>query len=200
MKFLVPIGSKLLERGVLPDLALRRGIRALLRQKLLDESRDGLEAGQARLMKFIDHMYASPIAVNTQEANTQHYELPTKFFEYCLGKHLKYSSCYFRKGDETLDQAEEDMLKITCERADLADGQHILELGCGWGSLSLFMAQLFPQARITSVSNSKTQKIYIDEEAQRRGIKNLRVITCDMNSFTITEKFDRIVSVEMWLA
>src|ERR1700722_10347602 len=101
----------------------------------------GIEAGQARLMKLIDHMYASPIAIHTQEANEQHYELPTKFFEYCLGKHLKYSSCYFRHGHETLDQAEEDMLAITCERADISDGQHILELGCAWGSLSVLMAQ-----------------------------------------------------------
>jgi len=198
MKSLVPLSTKLLERGLLPDVVLRQGMRGLLRQKLVDEAKDGIEAGQARLMKLIDHMYAAPIAVHTQEANEQHYELPTKFFEYCLGKYLKYSSCYFRHGNETLDQAEEDMLTITCERADLADGQHILELGCGWGSLSLFMAARFPNARITSVSNSKTQKIFIDEEAQRRGIKNLNVITCDMNTFTINEKFDRIVSVEMF--
>jgi len=198
MKFLVPLSSGLLERGLLPDMVLRQGMRSLLRQKLLDETGDGIEAGQARLMKLIDHMYASPIAIHTREANEQHYELPTKFFEYCLGKHLKYSSCYFRHGNETLDQAEEDMLTITCERADLADGQHILELGCGWGSLSLFAAQRFPSARITAVSNSATQKIYIDEEAQRRGIKNLNVITADMNTFTIHEKFDRIVSVEMF--
>ena len=90
------------------------------------------------------------------------------------------------------------MLQITCERADLSDGQHILELGCGWGSLSLFMARKYPNARITSVSNSRTQKIFIDEEAQRRGIKNLAIITCDMNNFNISEKFDRIVSVEMF--
>ena len=198
MKFLVPLTAEMVKRGVLPDLVLRQGIRGLLRQKLIDESRGGIEVGQARLMKLIDHMYASPIAVNTKEANEQHYELPTKFFEYCLGKHLKYSSCYFRHGQESLDQAEEDMLTITVERADVADGQHILELGCGWGSLSLLMAKRFPQARITSVSNSKTQKIYIDEEARRRGIKNLNVITCDMNTFHIHEKFDRIVSVEMF--
>jgi len=198
MKILVPLSSGLLERGLLPDLVLRQGIRSLLCQKLLDEARGGIEAGQARLMTLIDHMYAAPIAINTKEANEQHYELPTKFFEYCLGKHLKYSSCYFRHGKETLDQAEEDMLTITCERAGLFDGQHILELGCGWGSLSLFMAARYPQARITSVSNSATQKIYIDEQAQSRGIKNLTVITCDMNSFSIHEKFDRIVSVEMF--
>src|SRR5271163_1267371 len=138
MKFLVPLSAGLLEQGRIPDLVLRQGMRSLLRQKLLDESRPGIEAGQAKLMQLIDHMYAAPIALHTEEANQQHYELPTKFFEYCLGKHLKYSSCYFRHGNETLDQAEEDMLTITCERADLADGQHILELGCGWGSLSLF--------------------------------------------------------------
>jgi len=198
MKFLVPLSAKLLQRGLLPDVVLRQGIRSLLRQKLLDESKEGIEAGQARLIQFIDHMYAAPIAIHTQQANEQHYELPTKFFEYCLGKRLKYSSCYFRHGHETLDQAEEDMLTITCERADLSDGQHILELGCGWGSLSLFMAQRFPQARITAVSNSNLQKAFIDDEIQARGIKNLNVITCDMNTFNIHEKFDRVVSVEMF--
>ncbi len=198
MKFLVPLSTQLIERGLLPDVVLREGIRGLLRQKLLDESKGGIEAGQARFMKLIDHMYAAPIAVHTQEANEQHYELPTKFFEYCLGKHLKYSSCYFRHGNETLDQAEVDMLTITCERADLSDGQHVLELGCGWGSLSLFMAARFPHARITAVSNSSTQKAFIDDEIQKQGIKNLTVITCDMNTFNIHERFDRIVSVEMF--
>ncbi len=198
MKFLVPLSKQALERGLLPDATIRWGMRQLLAQKLADEAKDGIEFGYARLMKLVHHMQSAPIAVNTKEANEQHYELPTAFFQYCLGKNLKYSSCYFRNGNETLTQAEEDMLAITCERADLADGQHILELGCGWGSLSLFMAARYPNAKITGVSNSKTQKAFIDDMAQHRGIKNLTIITCDMNEFTTHERFDRAVSVEMF--
>ncbi len=198
MKFLVPLSTGLLERGLLPDSSIRWGMRRLLAQKLADEAKDGIEAGYARLMKLVHHMQSAPIAVHTKEANEQHYELPTAFFQYCLGKNLKYSSCYFRNGNETLDKAEDDMLAITCERADLADGQHILELGCGWGSLSLFMASRFPHAKITGVSNSKTQKAFIDDMAQQRGLKNLTIITCDMNEFTTHEHFDRVVSVEMF--
>ncbi len=198
MKFLVPISQKLLERGLLTDSVVRFGMRQLLAQKLKDETKDGLEFGYARLMKLVHHMQSAPIAVNTKEANEQHYELPTAFFQYCLGKHLKYSSCYFRHGNESLEQAEADMLSITCERADVTDGQHILELGCGWGSLSLFMAARFPNAKITGVSNSKTQKIFIDEEAKERGLTNLTIVTCDMNAFNTHERFDRVVSVEMF--
>ncbi len=198
MKFLVPLTQPLLEKGLLPDALLRIGMKSLLAQKLLDESKGGPEKIQARLMHLIHHMHASPIAIHIHEANSQHYEVPTAFFQYCLGKHLKYSSCYFRRGDESLDQAEADMLAITCERAGLEDGQDVLELGCGWGSLSLFMAQRYPNSHITSVSNSRTQKAHIDDMAQQRGIKNLTVITCDMNNFSIDKHFDRIVSVEMF--
>ncbi len=198
MKFLVPLTQPMLEKGLLPDPLLRWGMRQLLQAKLKEEAIDGVEFGHARLMRLIHHMQSSPIAVATQDANEQHYELPTRFFELCLGKNLKYSSCYFRRGDETLDQAEDDMLSMTCERADLRDGQQILEFGCGWGSLSLFMAKRYPHARITSVSNSRTQKVFIDEQAKLRGITNLEVITCDMNAFTIDRRFDRIVSVEMF--
>ncbi|MBC8010690.1 MAG: class I SAM-dependent methyltransferase, partial [Burkholderiales bacterium] len=117
----------------------------------------------------------------------------------CLGKRLKYSGCYYPTGKETLDQAEEFMLGIYAERAQLADGQHILELGCGWGSLCLYNAERFPNAKITAISNSKTQKEHIDTEARKRGIKNLRIITCDINAFDIEPAaFDRVVSVEMF--
>ncbi len=198
MKFLVPLSQKMIEQGAIPDVLIRWGMRRLLAGKIREEQKDGVEAGLARLMALIRDMKAAPIAVATGEANAQHYEVPTEFFQLCLGKHLKYSSCYYKTGTETLDEAEADMLALTCERADLKDGQQVLEFGCGWGSLSLFMAARYPNARITSVSNSRTQKIFIDAEAQKRGLKNLTVITYDMNAFVTPERFDRIVSVEMF--
>ncbi len=198
MKFLVPLSQGMVERGLVPDLALRFAMRQLLAQKIKSEKEEGVEFGQARLMKLIHHMHGAPVALNPGAANEQHYELPAEFFELCLGSHLKYSSAYYRTGGETLNQAEADMLAITCERAALQDGQHILEFGCGWGSLSLFMAERYPKAAITAVSNSRTQKAFIDAQANRRGLKNLTVITSDMNVFTIHHHFDRIVSVEMF--
>lgn len=198
MKALVPLTQGLLEKGLLPDTVIRFGMRRLLAEKIALEKEDGIEAGQSRLMRLIQEMKTAPIAVATKEANQQHYELPTQFFQYCLGKHLKYSACYYTKGDETLDQAEADMLALTANRAELADGQNILEFGCGWGSLSLYMAKRFPKSRITAVSNSRTQKLHIDAEAKARGLNNLEIITCDMNVFETTKHFDRIVSVEMF--
>jgi cyclopropane-fatty-acyl-phospholipid synthase len=188
----------LLEKNYLPDFLIRFGIRHKLGQKLFDERKDGLESGQARYMKLIEQLKASPIAINTNEANEQHYEMPVEFFQYVMGKHMKYSSGYWKNNDVSFDQSEGDMLKITTERAELEDGQHILELGCGWGSLTLFMAKQFPDAQITAVSNSRTQKNYIDAQAIARGLKNVYVITADMNTFTIEKKFDRVISVEMF--
>ena len=149
-------------------------------------------------MSFVNMLKESPIAVETKAANEQHYEVPTKFFQLTLGKHLKYSSGYWRDGVTSLDQSEEDMLNLSCERAELKDGMRILECGCGWGSLSLFMAAKYPNSKVIGVSNSRTQKIFIDEVAQARGITNLSIITADMNFFQTPEKFDRIVSVEMF--
>lgn len=190
--------DNLLEKNLLPDFLIRFGIRRLLRQRLVEEDRGGLEQDQAHFMKLIEELKNSPIAINTADANEQHYEVPTRFYQLCLGKNLKYSSGYWKDGVTDIDQSEVDMLNITCDRAELKDGQHILELGCGWGSLSLFMAAKFPNAKITVVSNSRTQKMHIDEQAKQRGINNLTVITADMNTFTIDQKFDRIVSVEMF--
>ncbi len=192
------LAYQLLEQGLLPDFLIRFGIRRKLQQKLIDEKKDGLEFGQERLMKLINGLKSGPIAVQTVKANEQHYELPSEFFELVLGKHLKYSSGYWREGVDSLDQSEEDMLQITCERADLSDGQEILELGCGWGSLSLFMAQRFPKSRTIAVSNSRTQKQFIDTQIARRGLKNLEILTADMNEFQIHKKFDRVVSIEMF--
>jgi cyclopropane-fatty-acyl-phospholipid synthase len=148
--------------------------------------------------EFVRQMAERPIAEHADAANDQHYEVPSDFFLACLGPRLKYSSCLYRTGRESLAEAEEIALAETCEHAGIADGQVILELGCGWGSLSLWMARQYPAARITSVSNSSSQKTFIDDCARRLGIKNLSVITCDMNDFDIRQTFDRIVSVEMF--
>ena len=198
MKRLVPLSQNLLEKGLIPDPAIRFGIRQLLNQKIIDERKGGPEFAQERLIKFINKLKSSPIAVNTKEANSQHYELPTDFFQLVLGKYMKYSSGYWRAGVTDFDQSEEDMLEITTERADLADGQAILELGCGWGSLSLFMAKKYPKSQIIAVSNSKTQKEYIEAQTINQGLRNLEVVTADMNQFNIHYKFDRVVSVEMF--
>ncbi|WP_295649996.1 cyclopropane-fatty-acyl-phospholipid synthase family protein [uncultured Mucilaginibacter sp.] len=190
--------DKLLEQNKIPDFLIRKGIRQLLKKRLEEEDMGNTEAQQAHLMKLIDFLKSSPIAVNTADANQQHYEVPTQFYQYCLGKHLKYSCGYWKPGVVDIDTSEADMLEITCERAELAEGQNVLELGCGWGSLSLYMSEKFPKSTFTVVSNSRTQKLHIDEQAKQRGIKNLTVITADMNTFTIDDKFDRVVSVEMF--
>lgn len=190
--------EKLIENNLVPDFALRHGIRDLLRQRLLDENKGNVEAQQAHLMNLIAELKASPIAVNTVDANTQHYEVPTEFYQYCLGKNLKYSSGYWHEGVRDIDTSEDDMLALTCERAELQDGQHVLELGCGWGSLSLYMAAKYPNSVFKVVSNSRTQKVYIDDQAVQRNITNLEVITADMNTFDIDYRFDRVVSVEMF--
>ncbi len=187
-----------LEKDILPDFLIRFGIRQLLRRRLRDEREENTELQHQRLMDLVAEMKRSPIAVNTGDANSQHYEVPTEFFRFVLGRHLKYSSGYWQDRVEDLDRAEHDMLELTCERAQLKDGQSVLELGCGWGSLSLFMAQRYLKSKITAVSNSRTQKEYIDGEARQRNIKNLSVVTADMNTFRTTKKFERIVSIEMF--
>lgn len=195
----VSLPFRLLARNMLPDSLVRFGIRRLLAERLRDEKRTSEEAQQRHLMRFIAQLKASPIAINTREANEQHYELPCEFFEMVMGKHMKYSSCYFQPGVTSLDDAEAEMLALTCRRARIADGEQILELGCGWGSLTLWMAERYPNARITAVSNSRTQKQFIEARAASRGLKNIQVITCDMNDLALDhERFDRVVSVEMF--
>lgn len=190
--------SSLLEKNIIPDFLLRQGIRHLLAQRLKDEDKGSIEANQQHLTQLIAELKKSPIAIETKAANEQHYEVPTEFYKLCLGKHLKYSSGYWKDGVTDIDTSELDMLEMTCLRTELNDGQDVLELGCGWGSLSLFMAQKFPASDFTVVSNSRTQKEYIDGQSIQRGLKNLEVITSDMNIFNIKKKFDRIVSVEMF--
>jgi cyclopropane-fatty-acyl-phospholipid synthase len=188
----------LLEKNILPDPLIRTGIRHMLTGKIREETRANAEEQQAALLAHIEGLKQSPIAIQTGAANEQHYEVPTRFFQLTLGPRLKYSSALWPEGVSTLAAAEEEMLALTCARAELADGHRILELGCGWGSLSLWMAQHYPDSRITGVSNSATQKQYIDGEAARRGITNLTIITRDMNVFEADGTYDRVVSVEMF--
>ena len=185
------------EQGRLPDAFLRAGIRRLLRARL-EEIADGDPAAAADLATaFALGMRTSPVALLPERANEQHYEVPAEFFALVLGRHRKYSACWWRDAS-TLDEAEAAALGETCARAGLADGQEILELGCGWGSLSLWMAEGFRASRITAVSNSHSQREYIEAEARRRGLNNLQVITADMNEFQAPGRYDRVVSVEMF--
>lgn len=190
--------TSLLEGNKVPDFLIRKGIRSLLKERLAQEKKANPEVQQQHLMDLISELKTSPIAVNTTDANEQHYEVPTEFYRYCLGPHLKYSSGYWKSGVTDIETSERDMLELTCQRADLKNGQAVLELGCGWGSLSLFMAAKYPESTFKVVSNSRTQKIYIDGQAEQRGIRNLEVITMDMNIFDIDMQFDRVVSVEMF--
>jgi len=184
----------LMEKGVIPDLVTRMGIRHLLTKRLRDET----SQATPDLTALLDELRNSPIALHTDKANQQHYELPPEFFRYIMGEHLKYSACYWPPGVETLSEAEVAMLELTCERAGLTDGQAILELGCGWGSLTLWMAEHYPHSQITALSNSRLQREYIEGECHRRQINNVHVVTADMNDFYTDQCFDRVVSVEMF--
>ncbi len=186
------------EQGLVPDPAVRLGIRHLLRQRLSELHSGDPEAGAGLTTAFHAGLARAPLAPLPEKANEQHYELPADFFGAVLGPHRKYSCCWWPAGVGTLEQAEAAALQETCTRAGLADGQHILELGCGWGSLSLWMAERFPRARITAVSNSHSQRQHIQAQATARGLANLDVITADFNDFETDRRFDRIVSVEMF--
>jgi cyclopropane-fatty-acyl-phospholipid synthase len=187
------------EQGLVPDRVVRLGIRRLLKERLAEVHAADAEAAEEANQAFIEEMCRAPIALVPDKANEQHYEVPAEFFARTLGPHRKYSSCFWAEGVEDLGRAEAAALSITCERAGLADGQDILELGCGWGSLSLWMADHYPDSRVTAVSNSHSQRGYIEEQALARGLANLRVITCDINGFEAQAgHFDRVVSVEMF--
>lgn len=194
----MPSAIQLAERGLVPEFAIRWGIRRLLRDRIREEEARFSSGRELALRNWAREMRDSDVALHTDAANEQHYEVPPDFFQKCLGKHLKYSSCYYANGDESLDEAEAAMLALTSERAQLANGLDILELGCGWGSLSLWMAEHYPMSRITSVSNSAPQRRFIEERAAERGIQNLRVVTADANTFEPNGEFDRVVSVEMF--
>ena len=182
------------ERVPLPDVVIRGVIHELC-------ARTAAKFAVADVVDdaaFAQALTQRPIAEHADVANAQHYEVPAAFFAQVLGPNRKYSSCFYKEPVSTLQEAEEEALRQTVANADLADGQSILELGCGWGALSLWMARQFPHAQITAVSNSHSQRRYIEDEAAARGLTNLSVVTSDMNRFAPTQRFDRIVSVEMF--
>lgn len=190
------IAIECMERGWLPDVAVRFGIRRLLGRRLVKAKAD---AASGKEKEFIKSLPSQPIAIATDKANEQHYEVPAEFYLKVLGPHLKYSSCIWPDGVNTLEAAEKAMLQLTCERAEIEDGMQILELGCGWGSLTLWMAQQYPRSRILAVSNSNSQREHIMEQARQRGLDNVEVRTADMNDFQAeAQSFDRVVSVEMF--
>ena len=192
------VAIRSVERGLVPDRLVRIGIRRLLRERLAELHDGDTDAVAALTQAFVHEMRAASLAPLPEKANEQHYEVPAAFFGEVLGVHRKYSSCHWPDGVDTLAEAEAAALQATCERAGLADGQSVLELGCGWGSLTLWMAERYPNSRITALSNSHSQRGHIEAEAARRGLSNVRVLTRDINVFDTDERFHRVVSVEMF--
>ena len=186
------------EQGLVPDSVVRRGIRRLCEQRLEELASGDAERSGALIEAFVRAMREAPTAPLPELANQQHYEVPAEFFERVLGPRRKYSSAWWPEGVASLAEAEERALEATCTRAGLADGHRVLELGCGWGSLTLWMAEHYPASRIVAVSNSRSQREHILAEAARRGLANVEVVTADMNAFEPGAQFDRIVSVEMF--
>jgi len=191
-----PIGWA--EMGLVPDRVIRAGIRRLNRRRLEDIHAADLERSSREMSEFVAQMNTAEIAPVPELANEQHYEVPAEFFALVMGDHRKYSSCYWTDDTSSLDDAEEEALRISCLHADIEDGMHVLDLGCGWGSLSLWIAKHYPECKVVSVSNSNSQREYINSQARERGLDNISVITCDMNVFDTPLRFDRIVSVEMF--
>ena len=192
------IALDLAEQGLVPDGLLRYGIRNLLRARLAELGCNEADMAAASAQNFFDDLRGAELAPEPDQANAQHYELPAAFFETVLGAHRKYSCGYWPPGVRSLDEAEAAALEVTCERAGLTDGQQVLELGCGWGALSLWMASRYPGSQITALSNSHSQRAYIEAQTRARGIRNLHVVTRDINDFDTKQRFDRIVSVEMF--
>ena len=181
------------------DFLVRRAIRGLNRQRLRELEQGGVEGQTARKQALIEQLRRSPLAIVPEQANEQHYEVPAAFFEAVLGPHLKYSSGYWPQGVDSLEASERSMLELYVERGQLTDGQRILDMGCGWGSLSLFLAERFPASRILGVSNSASQRAAILARASQRGLSNLEILTCDINRLELpAREFDRIVSIEMF--
>lgn len=192
------LAHTLVEKGLLPDQIVRWEIRRRLADRLRRETGRGVEEQSEAFQALINQLKQSPIALATDTANEQHYEAPTEFFQLVLGRHMKYSGAYWPNDVHSLDDAELRMLRLYAERAGIEDGMSILDLGCGWGSLSLWLAETFPTCRITAVSNSQTQREYIESACRDRSLGNLQVHTQDVNNLSVEGTFDRIISIEMF--
>jgi cyclopropane-fatty-acyl-phospholipid synthase len=189
---------RLFENGLMPDILIRPALRRKVRGDLRRFYRVPVEKQRSYYNAFLWKMRRSPIAIHTDRANEQHYELPPRFFELVLGSRLKYSACYWPDKSTTLDEAEVCMLKLTCERAQLEDGMRVLDLGCGWGSLSLYIAEHYPNCRITALSNSALQCTYIEQAAKSSGFSHLETKTADIGTLDLPIRFDRVFSIEMF--
>lgn len=189
---------ELLYQYPVPDWLVRRAIRWILKRSTRRRYRRSLAEQESHRRALIDELRESPIAIRTDEANRQHYEVPPAFFELVLGPWLKYSCCYWPDEVESLEGAEKAMLRLTCERAQLEDGMRVLDLGCGWGSLSLWIAERYPHCQVTALSNSNAQIAHVEDRCKERGLNNVEGIVADVNCLPLDETFDRIVSVEMF--
>ncbi|KAL4195245.1 hypothetical protein AMTRI_Chr05g63660 [Amborella trichopoda] len=187
-----------LERNIVPDLLVRKLTRLLLASRLRSGYKPTSEAQLSQLLQFIHFLKEMPIAVEMDKAKDQHYELPTSFFKLVLGKNLKYSCCYFKNKYITLEEAETAMLELYCERAHIKDGHSVLDVGCGWGSLSLYIAQKYSNCHVTGICNSTTQKEFIEEQCRERKLSNVEIIATDISNFEMDATFDRIMSIEMF--
>ncbi|KAK4480144.1 hypothetical protein RD792_013202 [Penstemon davidsonii] len=187
-----------LERNLLPDVVVRRLTRLLLASRLRSGYRSSTDIQLSDLLQFVHSLREMPIAIKTEDPKVQHYEVPTSFFKIVLGKHLKYSCCLFPEKSSTLEDAEKAMLELYCERSQIKDGHSVLDVGCGWGSLSLYIAQKYPSCQITGICNSVTQKGYIDEQCRDLQLNNVKVIVADISTFEMEASYDRIFSIEMF--
>ncbi|KAM3282718.1 (S)-coclaurine N-methyltransferase isoform X1 [Capsicum chacoense] len=188
----------LLERNLLPDAVIRRLTRLLLATRLRSGYNPSAEHQLSHLLHFVHSLREMPIAVMTEKPKSQHYELPTSFFKIVLGNHLKYSCCYFKDKSSTLEDAEKAMMELYCERSELKDGHTVLDVGCGWGSLSLYIAQKYSGCKVTGICNSVTQKAHIEEQCRELQLGNVEIIVADISTFEMEGSYDRILSIEMF--
>ncbi|XP_054798618.1 (S)-coclaurine N-methyltransferase-like isoform X2 [Prosopis cineraria] len=194
----VKIMLRSLERNLLPDVVVRRLTRLLLASRLRSGYKTSSQLQLFDLLHFVHSLKQMPIAIDTDKPKVQHYELPTSFFKLVLGKNLKYSSCYFSSASKTLDDAEEAMLELYCERSRMKDGHTILDVGCGWGSLCIYIAKKYSNSRVTGICNSATQKAYIEERCRDLMLQNVEIIVADISTFEMDASYDRIFSIEMF--
>ncbi|KAF5179256.1 (S)-coclaurine N-methyltransferase [Thalictrum thalictroides] len=187
-----------LERNILPDLVVRKLTKLLLSGRLRSGYKPTSEEQLSDILHFAQSLQEMPIAIKTDIPKSQHYELPTSFFNLVLGKHMKYSCCYFLDSSATLEDAEKAMLDLYCERAQIKDGHQVLDVGCGWGSLCLFIAQKYSNCKVTGICNSTTQKAYIDEQCRERQLQNVEIIVADISTYEMDASFDRVFSIEMF--